>query len=315
MEKQSFEGVTMNSFTPLTLKSANLKLRDSITAVLLVLPAVTLLLAIIVYPLLNSMYIGFLDKSLIYGGDDFVGLKNILAVLNGDFWPILSNTLVFSLAATLLPFFVGFLVALLLNSPFRGQGILRGAFLLPWLIPSVIASFLWLWIFNANYGVLNGVLRNLGLIEQNINWLSKGDSAMIAVLIAKTWQTFPWITIMVLAGLQTIPAELMEAAALDGANRFQRFLSITVPHLKGVSGVVLLLSLIWNFQHFETIYVMTRGGPAKATTTFAVAVYQTAFQSFDLGKAGALGILWMILLSLVVIIYLRFGMGSEESFS
>lgn len=285
------------------------------TAVLLVLPAVALLLAIIVYPLLNSMYIGFLDKSLVYGGDKFIGLENIQAVLKGDFWLILSNTLVFSLTATLLPFFLGFVVALVLNSPFQGQNILRGAFLLPWLVPSVIASFLWLWIFNANYGVLNGVLRNLGLIEQNMNWLSNGDSAMAAVLIAKTWQTFPWITIMILAGLQTIPAELVEAAALDGANRLQRFLTITVPHLEGVSGVVLLLSLIWNFQHFETIYVMTRGGPAKATTTFAVAVYQTAFQSFDLGKAGALGILWMVLLALVVFVYLRFGMGSEESFS
>lgn len=305
----------MNQLSPNPQPTSKLKLKDSVTAILLVLPAITLLFVIIIYPLFNSMYIGFLDKSLVYGGDDFVGLKNIQAVLKGDFLLILSNTLVFAVAATILPFLLGFAVALLLNAPILGKGILRGAFLLPWLVPSVIASFLWLWIFNANYGVLNGFLRNLGLIEQNVNWLSSAQSAFMAVLIAKTWQTFPWIAIMILAGLQTISAELLEAAALDGANRIQRFFHITLPHLQSVIGVVLLLSLIWNFQHFETIYVMTRGGPAKATTTFAVAVYQTAFQAFDLGKAGALGILWMVLLSLVVFVYLRFGMRSEENFA
>ena len=241
-----------------------------------------------------------------------MGLKNILDVLGSNFLPILYNTLVFAIGATLLPFLIGFAVALVLNGPIRGRGVWRGAFLLPWLVPSVIVSFLWLWIFNANYGVLNGILRNLGLIDSNIAWLSNGASAMTAVIIAKTWQTFPWIAIMILAALQTIPPELYEAASIAGANRWQLFRYVTMPHLRGVSSIVILLSLIWNFQHFETIYVMTQGGPAKATTTFSVAVYQTAFQAFDLGRAGALGILWMVLLSLVVVVYLRFGMGDEE---
>jgi multiple sugar transport system permease protein len=289
------------------------RLGDTQVALLLIAPAMALLLTIILYPLLNSMYIGLLDKSLIYGGDEFVGLQNIAAVLRADFLPILRSTLVFTAGATLLPFLLGFGVALILNGPLPGRGIWRGAFLMPWLVPSVIVSFLWLWIFNANYGVLNGVLRNLGLIASNVNWLSNGASAMTAVIIAKTWQTFPWIAVMILAALQTIPRELYEAAAISGANRWQSFRYVTVPHLRGVSSIVLLLSLIWNFQHFETIYVMTQGGPAKATTTFSVAVYQTAFQAFDLGKAGALGILWMLLLSAVVLVYLRFGMGEEEA--
>ena len=289
-----------------------LRLSDTQVALLLVAPAMTLLIVVILYPLVNSMYIGLLDKSLIYGGDEFVGLDNVRAVLRADFLPILINTLVFTVGATLLPFVIGFGVALILNGPIRGRGLWRGAFLMPWLVPSVIVSFLWLWIFNANYGVLNGILRNLGLIESNLNWLSNGVSAMTAVIIAKSWQTFPWIAVMILAALQTIPRELYEAASISGANRWQLFRYVTMPHLRGVSSIVILLSLIWNFQHFETIYVMTQGGPAKATTTFSVAVYQTAFQSFDLGKAGALGILWMALLSLVVVLYLRFGMGDEE---
>jgi multiple sugar transport system permease protein len=288
------------------------RLTDTHVALLLLAPAMTLLFTVILYPLLNSMYIGLLDKSLITGGDEFVGLENIVDVLASNFLPILFNTLVFAIGATLLPFLIGFGVALVLNGPIRGRGFWRGAFLLPWLVPSVIVSFLWLWIFNANYGVLNGMLRNLGLIDSNIAWLSNGASAMIAVIIAKTWQTFPWIAIMILAALQTIPPELYEAASIAGANRWQLFRYVTMPHLRGVSSIVILLSLIWNFQHFETIYVMTQGGPAKATTTFSVAVYQTAFQAFDLGRAGALGILWMVLLSLVVVVYLRFGMGDEE---
>lgn len=288
------------------------RLTDTHTAILFVLPAVALLFAIILYPLVNSMWIGFLDKSLVYGGDEFVGLENLQAVLRRDFLPILEHTLVFTIGATILPFLIGFGVALILNGPIPGRGILRGAFLMPWLVPSVIVSFLWLWIFNANYGVLNGFLRSLGLIEQNIHWLSSGNSAMTAVIIAKTWQTFPWIAVMMLAALQTIPGELLEAAAIDGATRWQIFRNVTLPHLRGVSSVVILLSLIWNFQHFETIFVMTEGGPAGATTTFAVAVYQTAFEAFDLGQAGALGMLWMALLSLVVFFYLRFGLATEE---
>ena len=288
------------------------KLSDTHVALLLISPALALLLTIILYPLVNSMYIGLLDKSLIYGGDEFVGMQNIQSILKADFLLILRNTLVFTTGATLLPFGLGFGVALILNGPIRGRGAWRGAFLMPWLVPSLIVSFLRLWIFNANYGVLNGMLVNLGLIESNLNWLSNSTSAMTAVIIAKTWQTFPWIAVMILAALQTIPRELYEAAAISGANTWQSFRYVTAPHLRGVSSIVLLLSLIWNFQHFETIYVMTQGGPAKATTTFSVAVYQTAFQSFDLGKAGALGILWMLLLSLVVAVYLRFGMGDEE---
>ncbi len=288
-------------------------LSDTQVAILLVMPAILLLFTVILYPLLNSMFIGLMDKSLIYGGDEFVGLKNIREVLRGDFTLILMNTLVFAIGATILPYLIGFGLALVLNGPILGRGFLRGAFLMPWLVPSVIVSFLWLWIFNANYGVLNGFLRNLGLIEQNLNWLSTGGAARTAVIIAKTWQAFPWITGMMLAALQTIPGDLIEAAAIDGANRLQTFRNVTLPHLRGVSSIVILLSLIWNFQHFETIYVMTQGGPAKATTTFSVAVYQTAFQAFDLGEAGALGILWMLLLSVVVIVYLRFGMNQEES--
>jgi multiple sugar transport system permease protein len=278
---------------------------------MLALPALALFAAITIYPLFSSMYQGLFDKSLLWPGQDYVGIENIQAVLEDDFEPLLRTTLTFTIYATLLPFIVGFVVAFILNSSMRGQGLLRSLFLLPWLIPAVVVSFLWMWIFNANYGVLNGFLRETGLISENINWLGHRERAMVAVIIAKTWNTFPWMAVMLLAGLQTIPKELNEAAAIDGATRLQVFRHITISQLRGIIGTVLLLSFIWNFQHFETIYVMTTGGPAKATTTFSVAVYKTAFQKFDLGEAGAIGILWMGLLSIIVVLYLKFGTDND----
>lgn len=286
-------------------------LTESQIGFILVLPALVLFAIVIMYPLLNSMYIGLLDKSLIWGGDDFVGLKNVQRVLERDFFDLLTTTLTFTVGATILPFLIGFITALLLNAPIKGIGLLRGIFLLPWLIPTVVVSFLWMWIFNANYGVINGILRNLGLISENINFLGGQSTAMLAVIIAKSWNTFPWITIMILAGLQTIPAELYEAASIDGASKLQQFWSVTVPQLQGVITTVILLSFIWNFQHFETLYVMTSGGPAGSTTTFSVAVYQEAFEAFDLGMAGAIGLLWMALLSVIVAVYLYFGFEKE----
>jgi multiple sugar transport system permease protein len=286
-------------------------LSDTQVAIILILPALALFAAIILYPLINSMYIGLLDKSLVRPGEEFVGLKNIDWVLRRRFAEILSTTLVFTLGATILPFVIGFMTALVLNAPLPGRGILRGLFLLPWLVPAVVVSFLWMWIFNANYGVLNGILRSTGIISENINFIGDQSTAMWTIIIAKSWNTFPWIAVMLLAGLQTIPKELYEAAAIDGAGRLQSFFNVTVPQLRGIIMTVLLLSFIWNFQHFETIYVMTSGGPAGSTTTFAVAVYQQAFQGYNLGRAGAIGILWMALLSVIVAVYLRFGMGEE----
>ncbi len=287
------------------------RLSDGQFGLLLVLPALILFTVIILYPLINSMYLGFLDKSLVFPGEHFVGLTNIEKVLRRDLGPLVGTTLTFTISATVLPFLIGLAVALLLNRPMRGRGILRGMFLLPWLIPSVVVSFLWMWIFNANYGVLNGFLREVGLISTNVNWLGDRAGAMMAVIIAKSWNTFPWIAVMLLAGLQTIPNDLYEAAAIDGADRWRSFLHVTIPQISGVISTVVLLSFIWNFQHFETIYVMTSGGPSHATTTFAIAVYQAAFQSFDLGEAGAIGIVWMALLSVVVVVYLKYTVREE----
>ncbi|WP_406079179.1 carbohydrate ABC transporter permease [Micromonospora sp. NBC_00858] len=281
------------------------RLGDGAFAALLMLPALAMLAAIVVYPLVASLITAFFEQSLVEPGRTFVGLQNITDLLGGDFWRLLRQTLVFTVGATIAPFLVGLALALALNTRIRGRATLRGLLLIPWLVPSVVVSFLWMWIFNANYGLANGALEALGLIDAPQAWLAGSGTAMTAVIVAKTWASFPWIMVMILAGLQTVPVELHEAAETDGAGAVQRFFAVTLPHLRGIIGIVLLLELIWNFQHFDLIYVMTGGGPAGTTETFATAVYETAFQGFDLGRAGALGLLWMVLLLVMVAVYVR----------
>lgn len=288
-------------------------LSGGVFAILLVLPGLALLAAVVLYPLVSSLVTAFFEQSLVAPGRAFVGFDNIASVLDSDFLPLLQQTLVFAVGTTLVPFVIGFGLALALNTRIRGRGFLRGALLLPWLVPAVVTSFLWMWIFNANYGVANGVLQALGIIDEPEAWLSRPSTAMAAVIIAKTWASFPWMMVMLLAGLQTVPPELHEAAQVDGAGTVRRFRSVTMPHLRGIIGLVLLLELIWNFQHFDTIYVMTGGGPAGTTETFAVAVYDTFYKGHDLGRAGAIGLLWMVLLLVLVVGYLRVVDREEKS--
>ncbi len=288
------------------------RLSDGAFAVLLMVPGLALLLAVVVYPLVTALITAFFRQSLVEPGREFVGMQNIIDVLTGDFLRLLGQTLVFTLGTTLLPFVIGFGLALALSTRIRGTKVLRGVFLIPWLIPGVVVSFLWMWIFNANYGVMNSVLQSLGLIDEPQAWLAQPATAMIAVIVAKTWQSFPWMMVMLLAGLQTVPHELHEAAEIDGAGTIRRFFSITVPQMRGIIGLVLLLEFIWNFQHFDIIYVLTGGGPAGSTQTFATAVYETAFTGFDLGHAGAIGLLWMVLLLGLVVVYVRFSERGEK---
>ncbi|GAB3536448.1 sugar ABC transporter permease [Arthrobacter tecti] len=277
---------------------------------LLTVPAAMLLLAVIIYPLIRALTEAFFDSSLLTGTGEFVGLENLREAFTNSLWPLTVTTLTFALPATVAPFLIGLIAALGLNQKMRGRSALRSVLLFPWVLPGVVVSFLWLWIFDANYGVLNGALRASGFISENIGWLDTGPGAMTAAVVARTWATFPWMMVMILAALQSFPGELGEAGRVDGANAWQRFRHITWPGLRPVASVVVLLEFIWNFQHFDIIYVLTGGGPAGATTTFSLAVYEMAFKGFDLGMAGAIGALWLVLLLPPVFIYLNRSEGA-----
>ena len=306
----------MSSLTAQTGRSStgnsDQRLKDSHFGLLLMTPAVLMFLGVILYPLVYSLYVGFTDTSLLTGEGRFVGFTNILKVLQGDFLPYLQHTVIFTVGATVISVGLGLVLALALNIGFRGQSFLRGLFLLPWLIPGVVVSFLWLWLFDANFGVINGVLVSTGLIDDNVSWLGSAHGAMVGVILAKSWHSFPWMAVLFLAALQSVPKELYEAVMVDGGGVWAKFKSVTLPHLRSALFLGGLLETIWNFQHFETIYVMTHGGPAGATTTFSVALYSEAFEAYDLGKAGAIGVLWMLILTALVVFYIRRGHESER---
>lgn len=288
------------------------RIRGTGFAWLLVLPGLAMLVTVVLYPLLRSIVMAFFDESLLHPGREFVGLGNIASVLGDDFPQLLWQTLIFTAGSTIFPFLIGLALALALDTGIRGRAAMRGLFLFPWLLPSVVVSFLWSWIFDANYGVLNGLLESLSLIDGPVAWLFDTWSARTGLIMAKTWNSFPWIMVMLLAALQTVPSELKEAASIDGAGAVRRFRTVTWPHIAGVTGIVLLLEVIWNFQHFDLIFVMTGGGPAGTTSTLATALYDAAFSSYNLGEAGAIGVLWIILLMAMVVVYVRLSERDEK---
>lgn len=277
-------------------KRSALGARDRTFGFMLALPAVALFAVVAIYPLVASVWTSLFDQSLLRSDRSYVGLDNYSEIWP-DFLSRLGTTLVYSVLATAGPVLVGVTLAMLLNGRFRGRNVLRGLLMLPWLLPGVVVSFLWAWIFNDSYGVLDHLFGLVGLPQ--VNFLGQPGTAMIAVVVAKTWNAFPWVMVVVLAVLQTLPREQLEAACLDGASRFQRFRYVLFPHIVGPIALVSMLEFIYNFGSFDTIFVMTGGGPGTSTMTLAVSLYQYAFSSFELGKAAAMGVLWLVALSVV----------------
>ncbi len=286
---------------PRSGRRSTLGAKDRTFGFMIALPAVLLFLVIAIFPLVSSIFTSLFDQSLLRPERTFVGLDNYAAVWD-EFFARLGTTLVFASLSTIFPLVLGVALALLLNARMRGRNILRGALMLPWLLPGVVVSFLWAWIFNDSYGVVNHVLSVFGLPE--VSMLGTPTGAMAAVVIAKTWHSFPWIMVVALAVLQTLPSEQIEAATIDGATRAQRFRHISLPHIAGPVTLVAVLEFIYNFGNFDTIFVMTGGGPGNSTTTLAVSLYDLAFGSYELGKASAMGTLWLVLLAIITTGYL-----------
>lgn len=282
------------------------KLTEGQFGFLLVIPALTVFVLIILYPFINSLVMSFTDQSLLFPGRKFIWFDNFTRVFGDpNFLDVLVNTLVFVVGGTLIPFVLGFIWAIVLNQGFRGSELLRGLTLINWIIPSTAIGFLWMWIFHSQFGLLNELLKALGLIRENINWLGQTQTAMPVVLIAKTWQTLPWFMAFLLGGLQGVSTEQIEAARIDGAGNWQVLLHIVVPEMKAIIALVLLLGAIGSLQHFDLIWVMTEGGPARATTTLAIEVYRSAFQNWKLGMAAAVGAVWVLAMTIVSFFYLR----------
>lgn len=282
------------------------KLNDSQVGALLILPGLAIFLAIILYPFINSVLMSFTDRSMLRPDSTFVGIDNYIKIITGPYFlNLIKNTIIFVFFATLIPFVLGFIWAIVLNQKFRGSEFLRGVTLVNWIIPGTCIGFLWMWIFNGEYGVLNGLLTNINLIDQNINWMGQKETAMMAVIIARSWQMLPWYMAFLIGGLQGVSFDQIEAAHIDGANNLLVLRKIILPEMKSIVTLVLLMGTIGNLQHFDLPWVMAEGGPARATTTLSIEVYRTAFKNWDMGLAATVGVIWTVLLASFSFIYIR----------
>jgi multiple sugar transport system permease protein len=234
------------------------------------------------------------------------GLGNYRIVLaSGATWHSAWVTLVY-LVGTIGPaFVVGLFTALLLNRAFPGRRWLRSFILLPWAVPGVIVSIVFLWLFDGSFGVVNALLRDAGWLSTDLAWFATDDTALGAVIVATIWKAYPFFTLTLLAALQAIPASLYEAAQVDGAGAWQRFRYVTWPGLRAAATLAVILNTLWALREFDIIYLTTGGGPNPATETLAVRIYQEAFAFFRLGTASALGVLTMALAGLLVLVSLR----------
>jgi multiple sugar transport system permease protein len=300
--------VTQRAFARAPRRGATTRLLEDerwLAAVLL-LPTVILLGVFIAYPFVEGVLLAVTDTRVGVPGT-FVGLQNFEALLDDSiFRTAVWNTFVYTAVATVFKLGLGLWLALLLNRHFRGKAFTRAFILLPFIIPTVLSTFAWKWMFDPTFSVINWTLFQLGLIQARINWLGDPYLALISVIIVNVWRGVPFFAISLLAGLQTINPELEEAAAIDGARPWQRFWHVTWPLLLPVTMVVVLFSVIQTFADFQLVYVLTGGGPANATQLFATYAYQIGVGTGLLSQGAAISLAMFPFLLIVVVVQLLY---------
>jgi multiple sugar transport system permease protein len=275
-------------------------------ALVLLVPTVVLLALFIAYPFGKGVELSVSDAKVGVPGH-FVGLDNFVALASDTiFHSAVWNTFVYTGVTTVFKLALGLWLALLLNRHFRGKAVTRAFILLPFIIPTVLSTFAWKWMFDPTFSVINWTFYRIGLIHGRINWLSDPDLAMMSVIIVNVWRGVPFYAISLLAGLQTISPELHEAAAIDGARPWQRFWHVTWPLLLPVTMVVVLFSVIQTFADFQLVYVLTGGGPANATHLFATYAYQIGVGTGLLSEGAAISLAMFPILLIVVIVQLLY---------
>lgn len=294
--------------------------RQGLFPYVLLLPALLVVGVFVIYPVCQAILMSTYDITMSSrGGARFVGLLNYREmVLSGEFWRALWVTLAYVMGSVSGAYLLGLGTALLISMPMFGRKIIRLCLILPWALPQVVVAMVWMLMYDYQYGIVNYLLRWIHLLDRNINWLGDPSKTvpMVAVLLPSIWNQYPVATLMLLAGLLMIPDDLYEAAAIDGANAFERFRNVTWPGLRPVTNVLILLFTIWAFKRFDLIYLMTQGGPLQATETLIVQTYLQAFQFWNMGYAAALGTVSLVVSLVFSTAYLlrirRTGEGALE---
>ncbi|MEX2146911.1 MAG: sugar ABC transporter permease [Candidatus Rokuibacteriota bacterium] len=274
---------------------------------LFVLPIVALVLALVAYPFCYAIYLSMTQK---YVGIPpvFVGLENYVRLASdGFFQRAVANSFIFTFASVAAKLVMGIGMALVLTSKIRFRSFWTGVLLVPWVAPTVVSALNFLWIYDYSLGVLNYLLvRVFGILPQGVGWLSEPGTAMASVIAVNIWRGFPFFGISFLAGMKGIPGELYEAAAVDGANALQRFRHVTVPGIRNILIIVVLLSTIWTFNDFAIVYILTKGGPGGSTMVLPVFTYEMAFGAQRLGEAIAAALYMLPPLAFVIVVLARY---------
>ncbi|MCC1493128.1 carbohydrate ABC transporter permease [Cognatishimia sp. F0-27] len=273
---------------------------------LLIAPTIVVFSLVIVYPLLAAIYLSLFSIYTPTLEGDFVGFANYWDLLSGrEFWNSLRVTLVWTVGTLSLQIVLGVGMALLLHQNIWFRSLARSLVLFPYFLSTVVAVLVWRWLFNDLYGAMNHGLMQLGILDMPLDWLGSMPNAMIGVILVGAWKYFPFVVIAVLARLQTIPDHLYEAARIDGAGPIARFWDVTLPQLRSVLVVIILLRAIWDFKEFDLIYLLTGGGPVTSTQTLSLLVYQEAFALNQMGQAAAYSVGMMLVMLVFMLVYLR----------
>lgn len=284
-----------------------MKISNRLFGFFLYLPSLIILGVFVLYPILLLANNSLFNYDLLASEEKvFVGLRNYLAIFSSGRFPFsLKNTFIYVTAAVSLEFLIGFLMALLLNTGFRGYGVVRTVFLFPLMLAPVVVGLTWRFIFADQYGILNWVLYKLRLLSNpsQIFWLSSTKMALLSCIISDVWVTTPFMMLVLLAGLQSIPNELIEAAKIDGAKAIQRFTSVTLPVLRPVVGVVLIIRLIDAFKTFDIVWMLTQGGPEFASELVSTNIYRVLMKYFNVGLSSAMSLFFLIILLIISILF------------
>jgi multiple sugar transport system permease protein len=290
-----------------TVTATAVPLRRQLLPFAFLAPALAIELLIIVYPVLKTVWMSLHDFVLFRpNAAPFIGLGNFIrAFTDPVFWTAAWNSVLWIVFVVGFQFLLGLGTALLLNQSFWWRSLARALVIIPWALPSVITALMWSWMYDTDLGVINDLLTRLHLIDAPIAWLARADTTLGAVILALIWQGFPFFAVMILAGLQTVPAELIEAAEIDGANAFQRLTRVVLPSIAEVIATALLLRTIWVANSLDVILVMTGGGPGYTTYTVPLYAFLKAYTSMEFGYAAALALIMTALLLLVIYAYVR----------
>jgi len=288
------------------------KRREQMAGILTIAPALFLILALTLYPVAYSIWLSLLEKHSFFPQERFVGLENYFYLWKDEeFWSSLWLGVVYSIWTIFFQVVLGVAAALILNETFVGRGLVRGIVLFPYMIPTIVAVILWKWLLNDMYGIVNYWLMAMGIVRDPISWLG-ADHIMLSTIIMSIWQFFPFVLLSILARLQTIAPELYEAAKVDGASAFRRFVHITLPQIRGILFVVILLRSIWMFTKFDTVWLMGEGaGAGRFIRTLPVYAYMRTLTYYQAGLGAALAVIMFAILVVCTVIY--FGLFREEA--